>query len=66
MPNDLTLDDITPDGYIIVPKKTPEQLAKGQQCGECGARFDFGRAYSYVCYNNRCPLFPQITAQVQS
>ena len=53
---------ITDDGYIIVPAKKPAKLAKGAQCGACGMKFDYGKAYGYSCRRSDCPIFPQVTS----
>jgi len=28
---------------------------KGTQCGECGMKFEYGKAYGFYCGNPRCP-----------
>lgn len=50
--------------YVLIPKLPPEQNSqwpKGQQCGECGMKFDFGTAYGFVCLHQRCPIMPKVT-----
>lgn len=49
--------EITPDGYVIVPARKP--VIRGQQCGECGMKFDYNKAYGYVCPNPHCPMQPK-------
>jgi hypothetical protein len=49
-------DEVTPDGYRIIPPLT-ETLERGIQCGQCGLRFDNGKAYGYACPSGRCPVF---------
>jgi hypothetical protein len=53
---------MTEDGYVVVPKKTPAQSAKGQMCGQCGMKFDFGRAYGLACQHPNCPMFLRVTS----
>ena len=38
-----------------LPEMPPSPSRKGQQCGECGMKFDYGVAYGYCCPNPRCP-----------
>ena len=51
---------VTPDkDYDFVPP-LPKQAEinrgpKGTQCGECGMKFEYGKAYGYCCTNLRCP-----------
>lgn len=51
-------DQISEDGYIIVP---PIQEIKGYKCGECGIKFEPNKAYGYVCNNDKCPMQVRIT-----
>ena len=53
-----TLNMPEEDGYTVIPPlpKPP----KGVKCGQCGIRFDHGKSYGYVCYNDQCPLFSRI------
>ena len=45
--------DLTPDGYeIIGDKNTP----RGAQCGRCGLKIEYGKAYGYHCPEGGCPL----------
>ena len=30
-------------------------LKRGTQCGECGMKFEYGKAYGYCCMNQNCP-----------
>jgi hypothetical protein len=44
------------EGYVTVPKlPEPRDVPKGIKCGECGMKFDYGKAYGYCCPNTRCP-----------
>lgn len=47
---------VTPDkDYdFIEPIRRLEK--KGVQCGECGQKFDYDKAYGFVCNNIRCPI----------
>lgn len=57
-------EEITPDGYRIVnpPEiKKPDHAVKGSQCGVCGMRFDYGKAYGYSCSVGNCPIFIRVT-----
>lgn len=40
-----------------LPPLMPANLATklGVQCGECGMKFDYDKAYGYACQNQRCP-----------
>lgn len=39
-----------------LPPMTPHSATKlGVQCGECGIKFEYGKAYGYACQNSRCP-----------
>lgn len=31
-------------------------LPKGRQCGECGMKFEYGKAYGYCCASTKCPM----------
>lgn len=44
--------------YELVP---PRSDAKGIQCGECGSKFDYGKAYGFVCGNINCPVQSKVT-----
>jgi hypothetical protein len=44
------------DGYEIVPKIEERAEPRGWVCGECGRRFEAGKAYGLVCASNRCPM----------
>lgn len=46
--------EIDEDGYEVVRNKGP----KGQKCGECGMKFDYGKAYGYYCPRQGCPMQP--------
>ena len=40
----------------IQDQRHPWALKKvGVQCGECGMKFEYGKAYGYACCNSRCP-----------
>lgn len=39
-----------------LPSDGPCGTKLGSQCGECGAKFDYGKAYGFVCGNQRCPV----------
>lgn len=39
------------NGYIII-----QPVAKGYQCGSCGAKFEFGQTYGFVCGSTVCPM----------
>ena len=54
------LKEITDDGYEVVPP-LPKIQVKGSKCGECGMKFDRGKAYGFVCPNMRCPMQSKIT-----
>lgn len=50
----LTLDD----NYDIIkplPRGTRQRRKKGMQCGKCGMKFDYGKAYGYTCPYMDCP-----------
>jgi hypothetical protein len=42
-----------PDYDLIPPL---QGATRGTQCGECGAKFDYDKAYGFVCGNLRCPV----------
>lgn len=52
---------ITPDpDYEFVPpiKRWPEttRIFRGRQCGECGMKFEYDKAYGYCCPRVACPM----------
>lgn len=50
-------DQITKDGYIVVPPRREEKSAiKGYCCGQCGAKFDLNTPYGYSCPHADCPM----------
>lgn len=53
-------DDFTPDGYRIV-KPWPKVEEKGIQCGKCGMKFEYGKAYGFSCPNLDCPCQMKVT-----
>ena len=48
-----------PEYDFIPPSPRPAEqnwpYKKGTQCGECGMKFEYGKAYGYYCSNSRCP-----------
>lgn len=47
--------DRDPDYDLIPPLPKAPPRKKGSQCGECGMKFEYGKAYGYCCINPRCP-----------
>ncbi len=43
------VDPLPPVAPLNVPKK-------GQQCGQCGMKFDYSVTYGYNCGHNACPM----------
>lgn len=42
--------------YDLIPRLPERPVAKkGSQCGECGMKFEYGKAYGYCCMKPRCP-----------
>ena len=40
-----------------LPSVTPAGVTKkGQQCGQCGMKFDYGQTYGYYCGHQSCPM----------
>jgi hypothetical protein len=47
-----------PEYDWIPPMTQPgpgEGPKRGSQCGECGMKFEYGKAYGFYCGNSRCP-----------
>lgn len=45
---------VNDEGYEIVPERRGK---KGIQCGKCGMKFDYGKAYNFCCPNRgSCPV----------
>lgn len=44
-----------PEYDWVPPLKDQPSGKRGTQCGECGMKFEFGKAYGYYCTNTRCP-----------
>lgn len=43
-------DFIEPIGEALT-----KSLKRGSQCGQCGAKFEYGKFYSYCCPHPDCP-----------
>jgi hypothetical protein len=43
--------EVTCDGYEVIPDRP-----RGMQCGRCGMRVEYGKAYGYCCPHGGCPL----------
>lgn len=41
------------DWRPAIPEPAPQP--KGIQCGQCGMKFDYGKAYGFCCQHPRCP-----------
>lgn len=53
-----TAVDRDPDYDFVPPLPKPGEatwVRKGTQCGECGMKFEYGKAYGFCCSNARCP-----------
>ena len=55
------MTDKTDDGYEIVPPLS-DPARKGVKCGECGMKFEDGKAYGFVCPSPRCPIQMRVTS----
>jgi len=44
-----------PEYDFIPPIADTPKTKKGNQCGECGMKFEYGKAYGYCCRNPKCP-----------
>lgn len=44
--------------WITIPV-APKVATKGIKCGECGRKFEHGKAYGTDCDNHPCPIFPR-------
>jgi hypothetical protein len=46
-----------PDYDFVPPLPEQKEIPrpKGRQCGECGMKFEYGKAYGFSCGNTRCP-----------
>jgi hypothetical protein len=42
------------NNYDLIPPQP--QAKRGIQCGQCGMKFDHGKAYGFVCGNLTCPV----------
>ena len=51
--------DDSDDGYKLVSRRDSPAM-KSVKCGECGMKFDHGKAYAYCCSNAKCPLKPTV------
>lgn len=52
--------ELDKDGYRVIPPK-PEVQERGIKCGTCGMKFDHDKAYGFVCFNQQCPIQPNVT-----
>ena len=50
-----TEQEIDDEGYVVIPPRKEKQ-PKGVKCGECGAKFENGKPYSYSCQRSNCPI----------
>jgi len=41
--------------YDLIPAREITKK-RGQQCGKCGAKFEYGYAYTYCCTSEGCPM----------
>jgi hypothetical protein len=42
--------------YNLVEVGNPLPRKRGNQCGQCGMKFDYGTTYGYYCSDLRCPM----------
>lgn len=53
---------IDEEGYRIIPPRKDMPQEKGVKCGECGMKFDHGKAYGFWCANINCPMQSRTTS----
>ena len=44
------------DEWEIVPRRSKGKRIRGSKCGECGMKFETGKAYGFCCQNSQCPM----------
>ena len=56
----MNTNSIDDEGYIVVPKREKSAI-KGTKCGECGMKFENGKAYGFCCMKEECPMQNRVT-----